>query len=337
MKIHLPCTLRRILLSLLLPVAGTSLSTGADLFQDREETLSFNNGQRRFTYNFTPTLPSEPTLLLSFRNNKTIEFLNNSINNDDGGAIRVDTTRYGSSTGQVEFLNNEGPITFIGNTSTNNGGAIAGGVLGLTFESNLGEIRFESNHAGSHGGAIDGRTGNEFMFKDNHNVIFLNNSTTNIDDSSHNYKTQGGAISTYGSAAFDGNNQVVFIGNSSQSAGAIYAKSLSIANTKEEVLFKDNKATGELWSPETAHGGALQIHYDNGFHFDLTNNTSVLFENNTATGSGGAIYLIGNGSTADNPVFQKNKQLAFIGNSSKNGNGGAIAKVENDGNTLIFQ
>lgn len=337
MKIHLPCTLRRILLSLLLPVAGTSLSTGADLFQNREETLSFNNGQRRFTYNFTPTLPSEPTLLLSFRNNKTIEFLNNSINNDDGGAIRVDTTRYGSSTGQVEFLNNEGPITFIGNTSTNNGGAIAGGVLGLTFESNLGEIRFESNHAGSHGGAIDGRTGNEFMFKDNHNVIFLNNSTTNIDDSSHNYKTQGGAISTYGSAAFDGNNQVVFIGNSSQSAGAIYAKSLSIANTKEEVLFKDNKATGELWSPETAHGGALQIHYDNGFHFDLTNNTSVLFENNTATGSGGAIYLIGNGSTADNPVFQKNKQLAFIRNSSKNGNGGAIAKVENDGNTLIFQ
>lgn len=334
MKIHLPCALRRILLSLFLPVAGTSISTATELFQNSEETLSFNNGSRRLSYDFNIT-PSSPILLYSFQNNKAIEFLNNSISNNDGGVICVDTSRYGSSKGKVEFLNNEGHIKFINNTTTNDGGAIAGGILGLTFESNLGEIRFESNHAGKYGGAISGRNGNEFTFKDNNNIIFLKNQTTNTDDSFRNTVAQGGAIFTYGTVKFDGNNQVVFTGNNSQSAGAIYAASLSITNTKEEVSFTDNNATGEFWSPENAHGGALYIHYDNGFfHFDITNNASVVFENNTATGSGGAIALHGLNYANQIPVFQGNRALSFINNSSGNG-GGAIYSQSNS--SLIFQ
>ena len=163
MKIHLPCALRRILLSLFLPVAGTSISTATELFQNSEETLSFNNGSRRLSYDFNIT-PSSPILLYSFQNNKAIEFLNNSISNNDGGVICVDTSRYGSSKGKVEFLNNEGHIKFINNTTTNDGGAIAGGILGLTFESNLGEIRFESNHAGKYGGAISGRNRRHYRY-----------------------------------------------------------------------------------------------------------------------------------------------------------------------------
>lgn len=335
MKIHLPCALRRILLSLFLPVAGTSISTATEFFQNSEETLSFNNGSRRLSYDFDIT-PSSPVLLYSFQNNKTIEFLNNSVgNNNNGGVICVDTSRYGSSKGKVEFLNNGGHIKFINNTTTNDGGAIAGGILGLTFESNLGEIRFESNHAGRYGGAISGRKGNEFTFKDNNNIIFLKNQTTNTDDSFRNTVAQGGAIFTYGTVKFDGNNQVVFTGNNSQSAGAIYAASLSITNTKEEVSFNDNNATGEFWSPENAHGGALYIHYDNGFfHFDITNNANVVFENNTATGSGGAIALHGLNYANQIPVFQGNRALSFLNNSSGN-EGGAIYSQQNS--SLIFQ
>lgn len=323
MKIHLPYTLRRILLSLLLPVAGTSVSMGTDLFQNYEETLSFNNGRHRFVYDFNYSY-DPPTLFLSFQNNKAIEFLNNNINGS-GGAISIATSWSDGSKGQAEFLNNEGPIRFINNTATSTGGAIEGGSLKLTFKNNLGEILFESNHAGHSGGAIYGRTGNVFTFKDNTNVIFLNNSAD----------IYGGAIYTTGTINFDGNTRVHFTGNSSQFAGAIYASSLNIANTKEEVKFNGNHSKGS----DDIGGGALYIRRESGskaFHFDLAGNASVLFENNTAAGSGGAIYLTGNGAIVDNPVFQKNTQLSFIGNSSGN-DGGAIAEAVNDGSTLIFK
>ena len=323
MKIHLPYTLRRILLSLLLPVAGTSVSMGTDLFQNYEETLSFNDGRHRFVYDFNYSY-DPPTLFLSFQNNKAIEFLNNNINGS-GGAISIATSWSDGSKGQAEFLNNEGPIRFINNTATSTGGAIEGGSLKLTFKNNLGDILFESNHAGHSGGAIYGRTGNDFTFKDNNNVIFLNNSAD----------IYGGAIYTTGTINFDGNNQVHFTGNSSQFAGAIYASSLNIANTKGEVKFNGNHSKGS----DDIGGGALYIRRESGskaFHFDLAGNASVLFENNTAAGSGGAIYLTGNGAIVDNPVFQKNTQLSFIVNSSGN-DGGAIAEAGNDGSTPIFK
>ena len=323
MKIHLPYTLRRILLSLLLPVAGTSVSMGTDLFQNYEETLSFNDGRQRFVYDFNYSY-DPPTLFLSFQNNKAIEFLNNNINGS-GGAISIATSWSDGSKGQAEFLNNEGPIRFINNTATSTGGAIEGGSLKLTFKNNLGDILFESNHAGHSGGAIYGRTGNDFTFKDNNNVIFLNNSAD----------IYGGAIYTTGTINFDGNNQVHFTGNSSQFAGAIYASSLNIANTKGEVKFNGNHSKGS----DDIGGGALYIRRESGskaFHFDLAGNASVQFENNTAAGSGGAIYLTGNGAIVDNPVFQKNTQLSFIVNSSGN-DGGAIAEAGNDGSTLIFK
>lgn len=323
MKIHLPYTLRRILLSLLLPVAGTSVSMGTDLFQNYEETLSFNDGRHRFVYDFNYSY-DPPTLFLSFQNNKAIEFLNNNINGS-GGAISIATSWSDGSKGQAEFLNNEGPIRFINNTATSTGGAIEGGSLKLTFKNNLGDILFESNHAGHSGGAIYGRTGNDFTFKDNNNVIFLNNSAD----------IYGEAIYTTGTINFDGNNQVHFTGNSSQFAGAIYASSLNIANTKGEVKFNGNHSKGS----DDIGGGALYIRRESGskaFHFDLAGNASVLFENNTAAGSGGAIYLTGNGAIVDNPVFQKNTQLSFIVNSSGN-DGGAIAEAGNDGSTLIFK
>lgn len=242
MKIHLPYTLRRILLSLLLPVAGTSVSMGTDLFQNYEETLSFNDGRHRFVYDFNYSY-DPPTLFLSFQNNKAIEFLNNNINGS-GGAISIATSWSDGSKGQAEFLNNEGPIRFINNTATSTGGAIEGGSLKLTFKNNLGDILFESNHAGHSGGAIYGRTGNDFTFKDNNNVIFLNNSAD----------IYGGAIYTTGTINFDGNNQVHFTGNSSQFAGAIYASSLNIANTKGEVKFNGNHSKG---SDDIGGGGPL--------------------------------------------------------------------------------
>lgn len=97
MKLHLPITLRRTLLSLLLPVAGISPSMGTDLFENSEETLSFSNNSRRFYYDLNSSDP--PTLLLSFQNNQAIEFLNNSIEKSNGAAISVIPMGYGNSKG----------------------------------------------------------------------------------------------------------------------------------------------------------------------------------------------------------------------------------------------
>lgn len=115
MKLHLPITLRRTLLSLLLPVAGISPSMGTDLFENSEETLSFSNNSRRFYYDLNSSDP--PTLLLSFQNNQAIEFLNNSIEKSNGAAISVIPMGYGNSKGQVAFSGNAGSIKFINNTT----------------------------------------------------------------------------------------------------------------------------------------------------------------------------------------------------------------------------
>ena len=232
MKIHLPCALRRILLSLLLPITGILLS--------HAESTSFENQENILFKNYT--------------------------NPNRGGAIFADLA----------------PVTF----------------------------------------------------RNNGNVSFEENSISTWDTPDENLIGQGGAIFTWGEVIFSGNNRVVFIENSSQEAGAIYASRLNIANTSEEVIFRANRAIGELYEPDKAHGGALNIFYiGSTFHFDLTNNTSVLFENNTATGSGGAIYLHGLNYANQIPVFQKNRELSFIKNSSGN-SGGAIRSVAN--NSLIF-
>lgn len=66
MKFHLPLNLRRALLSLLLPVAGTFLSS-ANNFEDYTDALSFSNSSRHFE-----------DVSLTFLNNEDIEFLNNT-------------------------------------------------------------------------------------------------------------------------------------------------------------------------------------------------------------------------------------------------------------------
>ncbi|WP_300793437.1 hypothetical protein [uncultured Akkermansia sp.] len=118
---------------------------GTDFFENSEETLSFSNNSRRFYYDLNSSDP--PTLLLSFQNNQAIEFLNNSINGKDGAAISVVPTGYGNSKGQVAFSGNAGSIKFINNTTTNDGGAIAGGWLGLANQPELAGRRLV--HAGS--------------------------------------------------------------------------------------------------------------------------------------------------------------------------------------------
>ena len=130
MKIHLPCALRRILLSLLLPITGILLS--------HAESTSFENQENILFKNYT--------------------------NPNRGGAIFADLA----------------PVTF----------------------------------------------------RNNGNVSFEENSISTWDTPDENLIGQGGAIFTWGEVIFSGNNRVVFIENSSQEAGAIYASRLNMSQTR---------------------------------------------------------------------------------------------------------
>lgn len=360
MKLHLPQALRKALLAILIPSAVSSVSFAEItpiIYQDHEDTLSFNDGSRPF--GFEGTEISSPSFSISFQDNNDIEFKNN-IGSKSTSSPRI----YGggvflASTGasKINFLNNNGDIHFINNVAANHGGAISTyGVntsLELLFENTAGEIRFESNYtsdltelsltiSSAHGGAIYSSSEDDSItFKNNDTVIFLNNSAEN----SYDYAelapgAKGGAIySNQGNISFEGNKQVVFQGNSSAGAGAIYSSRLSITDTTEKVLFSGNQATGAVFEDgfyRTGTGGAIYVNATDPI-FDISDNASVIFENNTAQGSGGAIALnAGKETKTAEIIFQNNTELTFSGNIAIDGNGGAINST-NQNSTLLFQ
>lgn len=329
MKLHLPQALRKALLAILIPSAVSSVSFAEItpiIYQDHEDTLSFNDGKTWFSFTTTSAESEEPITLLSFENNASIEF-----NNNTKSPLKIDPSSYNSSNLQVKFLSNNGDISF----SNNSAGAIEGGAMGLYFTNNLGEIRFQSNAiTDGNGGAIFGRSGSKITFTNNQLVSFDNNKTITTKD---NISAYGGAIYTYGSVAFDGNKQVVFTNNTANNAGGgLWASHLDISNTTEKVLFSNNRVTTarDDNSDYQGGGGAIVWHYNNGSAaFNIANNKEVVFENNTAYKSGGAIHL--NSSTSSSPVFKNNTSLTFKNNTAETGNGGAINNRD-DNNQVTF-
>lgn len=312
MKFHLPLTLRRALLAVLVPLAGVTSVSQAETdapvaYENYTELLSFNDSDENW---FDIDAPSETTTMLLFSNNASIEF-----NNNTASPLRLHPSGYGSSQLQVQFIGNSGDISFINNTSR----AVHGGPIGLSFENNSGEILFQGNSiASGDGGAIVARAGSEITFTDNSKISFVGNSTT---------ESTGGAIYTAGSVEFAGNSQVVFTDNTAYTAGGIRAAGITIVDTTEQVLFSGNQATGSSYSSTTdGCGGAILLRYNNIYSlFNIANNAEVVFENNSAGVSGGAIYT----QTANYcvPTFQNNTTLAFRNNTA-GAKGGAVYGVE---------
>lgn len=328
MKLHLPQALRKALLAILIPSAVSSVSFAEItpiIYQDHEDTLSFNDGKTWFSFESTSAAREEPITLLSFENNASIEF-----NNNTESPLKIAPSSYNGSNLQVKFLSNNGDISF----SNNSDRAIDGGAMGLYFTNNLEEIRFQSNAiTDGNGGAIFGRSGSKITFTNNQLVSFDNNKTITTKD---NISAYGGAIYTYGSVAFDGNKQVVFTNNTANNAGGgLWASHLDISNTTEKVLFSNNRVTTarDDNSDYQGSGGAIVWHYNNGSAFNIANNKEVVFENNTAYKSGGAIHL--NTSTSSSTVFKNNTSLTFKNNTAETGNGGAINNRDN--NQVTFQ
>lgn len=216
----------------------------------------------------------------------------------NGGAI--ETGANASIT--FNFFHDDGAGTkFEYNTaSAGSGGAIyAGGYSGINFcDTSL----FEGNKAGLNGGAIYLESGN-IMFASYTNALTRFDSNTAVSG-------KGGALYYGGSNALSFGGDVIFTHNSAGTGGgAIYTKTANI-EFKADTLFDGNKTT-----LEKGHGGAIFKDSVGYITFHDTG-TATYFQNNKASGAGGAIYSGGG-------TINFKQDVSFLSNSAALG-GGAI-------------
>lgn len=182
-----------------------------------------------------------------------------------------------------------------------NGGAVNAVDAGVT----LGGI-FENNAATANGGAlsISNYTNNpDAKAEVNDGTVFQNNSAAN-----------GGAISNSTGSILNIGNNVQFIDNHGNYAGAILNQRADMVIGDNVLFFDNSSAAGNS-------GGAIVIEADDGKAHDTTFGVDATFEENHSGKSGGAIYVFeSNGDISVNI----GDRAEFKGNTAQ-ANGGAVA------------
>lgn len=369
MKLHLPVSLRKFILSCIVTAASSSYSYGAgwSTSEPAPQNLTFDGAT--LTWNTSidnpvflnaddeaVTFESDDVLNIAEGEMLSVEpktsvlssdattlqmvLLNASMKN----AVTITTRR----TGSVDYQNYDSvtfkDISYAASSSYTYGGAISGDRDGTINLSNNGSVVFISNTASSTlsssgssvvGGAIFGDLFSSITLNNNGNVEFCKNTA-----SSSTGACYGGAIcgdevsvmtlSNNGSVKFSGN--IVNATDFLALGGAICGFGDISLNNNGSVVFEENSA---ISSSSYAEGGAMY-----GTAIMLKENESVAFvenrvsDNESAWGAhGGAIY-------ASNEVnLQDNGKLLFYGNEviSYHAYGGAIAsdKVKLTGNSEV--
>ena len=255
---------------------------------------------------------------ISFEDNSTVEFDDNSA--EHGGALYTEM----NCTIRIEGTSN---ITF------NNNRAVDGGAIYFQRNSNLSitgssEVMLLKNKATENGGSI--------YSNENSGILFSSNSPTKLNN---NTATQGGAIYSYDSnvifqscvvtfsenkaskhggslysehgsnITFGGNSTVEYNKNkaSNGAGGAIYCENSDIIfQEMSQTTFNENEAID---------GGALCFQFQSSVTFENT----VIFSDNMATSSGGAI----NFNTNSQGIFGGTARILFCNNTART-SGGAI-------------
>ncbi|WP_348662696.1 autotransporter domain-containing protein [Chlamydia vaughanii] len=174
---------------------------------------------------------------------------------------------------------------------TGNGAISSGGAANFT---NNAKILFDSNCSSAAGGAIScqGFT----LTGTSGSANFTNNQSAD----------NGGVISSTTAANTIQNNtgKIVFSGNTSQkSGGAFYSDFATTISDNKDLVFSGNSTTGAANSA----GGAIYCVNTTGITLTLTGNGNLLFTNNVAFTSGGAIAADKLIMTSGGPtIFSKN-------------------------------
>ena len=284
---------------------------------------------------------------IELKDNGGVEFSKNTVSSSyhaGGGAIYGE--RYSSL-----MMSGNGGILFCDNAVSSREGVALGGAIGgyvdgsITLKEN-GEVTFKGNNASSvydaGGGAI---RGSSIIIENNGSIEFYCNTATSS-DSSISHWARGGAI--YGNMVkLNGNGEVLFKGNVATSAswffgygsgGAIYSSSITVDNNGS-IEFCENSAIsgGSLYGSDISLKENRNVEFnknssDNGgailgsWSIELNDNGRLIFSENNATYSGGAIY----GYHANTFAISGNDSVKFSGNTAGDANsysdaaGGAI-------------
>lgn len=256
---------------------------------------------------------------VAFSNTGALTFTNNSVRGEEaasGGAIYASGGATFSSTGAISFS---------GNSAMTHGGAIhTGGTTGnLTFSDIAENISFTGNTAGENGGAIN----NDYEAVEWSNVGHVTFSGNMAETGA------GGAIWSGGDVTADTAASFSMTGNEARggSGGAIYSDGNVSFSGVGSLTFSDNhaysaggaiSAYGDIaitdsgsasFSGNTAYeGGALDA-----YNVSISGNTgTVLFENNSAENTGGAINLQAGGSVS---LTADQADIIFRGNTAGDG------------------
>lgn len=308
--------------------ASSDVDSIALLVQNNRGNISFNSNLSTSSERGGGAISSPNSYF--YENQGSITFDGNS-SNSIGGALTSTI---------LDFSDNSGDITFINNSSVNNGSAIH--ACSLFFLHNSGDITFEGNTSANGSGAIYASydkyadRGGDLTFEGSlGDITFRNNSS----------QKKGAAINAHDTAFYTNFGSVSFEGNSSaEGGGAVYVAEEALFSGGGSILsFTNNTATGAggaIYLEATEGADASQSgNSGNGVHIggnslSIEYNTGeVTFAGNRAEGtgaSGGAIYA---GESTYVWVTRNKGGVTFKGNES-GGSGGAIA-LQN-GATLQF-
>lgn len=345
MKLRLPILLQAALLSALafIPSEVQAYSQGA---LEKKDLTSLKGGA---VYSAAASYVLEDYESILFSGNSAT---GTAMGSGYGGAIAVN----GSNGEYGLLLNNNGSISFAGNSAYTDGGALylyGGYNQGDIIQLNGNEsVSFSKNKAKRYGGAIySDSDGGAVEIKNNGDVTFFENASElyggavdldiyagKLDVSGNtgtvkfegNSANMGGAIfnqSRYGSLDFTGNKDVVFVGNTSVvHGGAIFGAAssmggLNIIGNTGTVKFENNISTGD-----SGYGGAI---FAQGYA-KLMNNGEIIFSGNEAKGIGGGMYAFAGFEISGNG------KVDFMGNkaglsSSALASGGLWMNIEGNG------
>ena len=253
-----------------------------------------------------------------------LNFSQNVSTSSKGGAIS------GYSTSCTITFNDNGSVTFSGNSASSDGGAIYGHSSSTITLNDNDSVKFSGNSAvGDYaaGGAIYAHTSSAIALSGNENLTFSENTAS----------TYGGAICGgyfYGSSSsvitISDNGSVTFSGNSatgsSSDGGAIF-----VAGT---LNLTDNGSVTMSGNSASFHGGAISGYSSSGT-ITIIGNETVTFCENSAS-SGGAIYAAGTLNLTDNGSVTMSGNSASFHGGAISGHSSSSAITISGNETVTF-
>ncbi|AZU10431.1 polymorphic outer membrane protein middle domain-containing protein [Chlamydia psittaci] len=217
----------------------------------------------------------------------------------DGGAVSSTNCNITDNKQRCCFINNATIIAVYSKTSTQTGGAIQ--CSKFTISNNQGPCEFLSNVSALKGGAI---FANDVQITNNHKPITLNNNKCIVNVS------QGGGIYSDNCSITSNYAPITFINNQSGCGGGMYsAQNCVISHNSEIIKFLYNSSLYQEKLPKSSDetgGGAIF----SSSCIIANNPKGVIFENNAAKRSAGAIF-------AQNLKIQDNGPILFLNNTAR--------------------